>query len=114
MRATYPGYTIVGDVGSGINFKRRGPRSVLERSMRGEVAEVVVAHRDRLARFGVDLIEWILQRNGTRLVVQHSTVGTPESELADDLLSIVTVFACRRNGTRRYKAPEIQEAQGVR
>ena len=114
MRSAHPGYAVVSDVGSGINFKRRGLRSVLERSMRGEVAEVVVAHRDRLARFGVDLIEWILQRNGTRLVVQHSAVGTPESELADDLLSIVTVCACRRNGKRRYKAPEIQEARGVR
>jgi predicted site-specific integrase-resolvase len=113
MRAAYPGHSIVSDVGSGLNFKRRGLRSVLERSMRGEVEEVVVAHRDRLARFGTELIDWILRVHGTRLMVQHAPVETPESELADDLLAVVTVFACRRNGKRRYKAPETKETQDV-
>ena len=113
-RAAYPGHVIVSDVGSGLNFKRKGLRAVLERSMRGEVAEVVVAHRDRLSRFATELIEWIFRTHGTRLVVQHQGMGTPESELVDDLLAIVTVFACRSHGRRRYKAPPVEEAQGVR
>ena len=76
--------------------------------------EVVVSHRDRLARFATELIEWILRLHGTRLVVQHQVLETPESELVADLLAIVTVFACRSHGRRRYKRPaQGQEAQGV-
>lgn len=113
MRAAYPGHQLVSDVGSGLNYRRPGLRSVLERSMRGEVQEVVVAHRDRLSRFSADLIEWILRVNGARLVVQHSAVGPPKSELVNDLLAIVTVFACRSHGRRRYKAAPAQKAQDL-
>lgn len=81
--------------------------------MRGEVKEVVVAHRDRLSRFATELIDWVLRVNGTRLLVQHQGVGTPESELVEDLLAIVTVFACRSHGRRRYKAAKAQEAQDI-
>jgi predicted site-specific integrase-resolvase len=114
MSAAYPGHLVISDVGSGLNFNRPGLRALLERSMRGEVAEVVVSHRDRLARFATELIEWILRLHGTRLVVQHQVLETPESELVADLLAIVTVFACRSHGRRRYRRPtQGQEAQGV-
>ena len=114
MSAAYPGHLVISDVGSGLNFNRPNLRALLERSMRGEVAEVVVSHRDRLARFATELIEWILRLHGTRLVVQHQVLETPESELVADLLAIVTVFACRSHGRRRYKRPaQGQEAQGV-
>lgn len=114
LRENYPGYEVVEDVGSGINFRRKGLRSVLERSMRGDVGVVVVAHRDRLARFAFDLVEWILRSNGVELVVHEPTVDTPEKELVDDLLSIVTVFACRAYGRRKYgkrKRPDGEEGE---
>jgi hypothetical protein len=113
MRADFPEHIIVTDVASGINFKRRGLLSILDRAYRGEVEEVVVAYRDRLARFASELIEWQLRTCGAKLVVQHQGMGTPESELVDDMLSIVTVFACRRNGRRRYKAADTAEAESV-
>lgn len=113
MRDTYPNHVIVSDIGSGINFKRRGLRTILEQSMHGKVAEVVVAHRDRLARFATELIEWQLRTCGAKLVVQHQGMGTPEAELVEDLLSIVTVFACRSNGRRRYKTAVKEEDADV-
>ena len=72
----------------------------------GDIETVVVMHRDRLARFGVELIEWILRKNGTQLLVQshpNETEGNDrgeEAELVDDMLSIVNVFVARNNGRR--------------
>jgi predicted site-specific integrase-resolvase len=57
MQRIYSGAEIIKDIGSGINFKRKGLTTILERSLSGDVIELVVAHRDRLARFGVDLIK---------------------------------------------------------
>lgn len=56
LREAYPEYEVIKDIGSGINFKRIGLQHLLEAVFRGEVSEVVVAHRDRLSRFGYDLI----------------------------------------------------------
>jgi len=110
MRQKFPQHEIITDVGSGINFKRPGLQTILEYAMCGDVEEVVVAYRDRLARIATDLIEWILKSKGCRLVVLHQTVGSVESDLADDLLAIVNVFCCRANGRRKYgKHKQAQE-----
>lgn len=97
----YPGYRILSDVGSGLNFKRPGLRTLLERSRAGLVKSVVVAQRDRLCRFAFDLLEYVLALNGTSLVV-HQSDDTPSDrdELADDLMAINTVFICRMQGRR--------------
>jgi predicted site-specific integrase-resolvase len=102
MSARFPDHRIVSDVGSGINWKRKGLLSILEQSMSGGVEEVVVASRDRLCRFSFELLEWLFRKSGTRLVVLQQKDESPEDELGDDLLSIVQVFCCRRNGRRRY------------
>lgn len=107
MRERFPDHRIITDVGSGINFKRRGLRSILELAGKGGIQQVVVADRDRLCRFAFDLVEWILQTNGVQLVVLNQKVDaqestTDDSELADDLLSIIQVFNCRVNGRRKY------------
>lgn len=111
MRAEYPGHKLVSDIGSGLNFKRPGLLAILESAMRGEVEEIVVAHRDRLARFSIELIEWILRKHGVRLVVQHASLdSSPEAELVEDLLAVVTVFACRTHGRRSHKKRKAGEA----
>lgn len=98
LRREHPSHRLVSDVGSGLNFKRRGLLAVLERVLAGVVDEVVVMHRDRLARYGVELLEFVFKEAGTRLVVLGLD-GTDESsetrELADDLLAITTVFVAR-------------------
>jgi len=106
MRSKFPDHRVVTDIGSGINFRRKGLRSVLELSSRGLVEEVVVAYRDRLCRFAFELLEWIFSLHGSRLVVLHQDVDSSgESELAADLLAIVNVFNCRVNGRRKYRSP---------
>jgi predicted site-specific integrase-resolvase len=105
MQGLYPTHSILSDVGSGINFKRRGLRSLLELSSKGLVSEVVVAYRDRLCRFAFELVEWLFQLHGVKLVVLHPGLeASPRGELAEDLLAIINVFNCRVNGSRKYKA----------
>jgi len=64
MSEQYPGFSVLSDIASGINFKRRSLQSLLEKVMRGTVEKIVVSHRDRLARFGFELIEFICKSNG--------------------------------------------------
>ena len=104
FRTKFPTHKLVTDVGSGINWKRKGLKTILDRAMQGYISEIVVAHRDRLCRFAFELLEWIFVRNGVKLVVlneekEHST----DQELADDILSIVHVYSCKKMGGRRYK-----------
>lgn len=102
MRNRYPNHTIVTDVASGINFKRKGLLSILESVCAGNVAEIVVAHKDRLARFGFDLIKWLVEFHGGRIVVLEEVSHSPQQELVSDLLSIITVFSCKMHGLRKY------------
>lgn len=99
----YPNHEIISDVGSGINFKRPGLLTLLRMSGQGRVRQVVVASRDRLCRFAFDLLEWFFGENSTELKVHFEEDQSKEQELSDDLLSIIQVFCCRRNGKRRYK-----------
>jgi predicted site-specific integrase-resolvase len=89
MQSKYPKAEIVKDIGSGLNYKRRGLKTILERAMRGEQLEIMVAHKDRLARFGFELIEWIINQSGGSIVVLNKTNLSPEQELTNDLLNIL-------------------------
>jgi predicted site-specific integrase-resolvase len=98
-----PEHEIIQDTGSGINWKRAGLLTLLDAVCEGVVAEVVVTHRDRLARIGVELLEWLFRRYDTRFVVLSPTEDehdTDSSELRDDLLAVVTFFVARNNGRR--------------
>jgi predicted site-specific integrase-resolvase len=103
LRNQYPTAEFVKDIGSGLNFKRKGLKTILERAMSGTHITLVVAHRDRLARFGIDLIRQVIEQNGGKLVVLEETFLSPEQELTNDLLNIVHVFSTRMHGLRNYK-----------
>jgi predicted site-specific integrase-resolvase len=103
MVQQYPNHKVIKDVGSGLNFKRRGLSTLLERVQNGTVQQIVVASKDRLCRFGYELIEQICRLHDTELLVLDQTDKTKEQEFTDDLLSIVQVFCCRWNGKRRYQ-----------
>ena len=112
LRELYPDAAIVTDVAGGLNWKRRGLVSILERLHRGDKLDVVVAHRDRLARFGFELIEWLVEQNGGSVVVLDQSDASPESELTEDLLAILHTFSCRMHGLRRYRTAIAQD-QGL-
>jgi excisionase family DNA binding protein len=103
MRNRFPGAKIIKDIGSGINFKRKGLQTILERTMQGDRIRLISAHKDRLCRFGFDLIKWIIERNGGELLVLNKNDLSPEEELTQDLLTILHVFSCRMHGLRSYK-----------
>ena len=104
LKAKEPHAEVISDIASGLNFKRRGLKALLERSLRGDKLTVVVAHRDRLARFGFDLIEWLIERNGGQIVVLSKSHHTsPTDELFQDLLAILSSFAARMPGLRKYR-----------
>lgn len=115
FRSKFPGHDLVEDIGSGINWKRPGLRSILELSMSGKVQEVVVAHRDRLCRFAFELIEFILSKHGVKLIVLESSnhENSFDSELSEDIMSIVHVYSCRSMGKRRYKNHENKETSNL-
>jgi predicted site-specific integrase-resolvase len=103
FRHEYPDHDVVEDIGSGINWKRKGLKTILEQSMQGCISEIVVAHRDRLCRFGFELIQWILEINDVKLVVlDRESNKSQDQELTDDILSIIHVYSCRQMGKRRY------------
>ena len=103
-RSRYPEHDLVSDVGSGLNFRRKGLRSILEHCLRGTVGEVVVAHRDRLCRFGFELFKFLVRQAGGRLrVLDNNEAKSDEQELAEDLLSVVHVFSRKQMGKRRYE-----------
>ena len=109
MRQLYPDAEIVTDVAGGLNWQRKGLLSILERLHRGDKLDVVVAHRDRLARFGFELIEWLVVQNGGAVLVLNQSDASPESELTEDLLAILHTFSCRMHGLRRYRSAIAQD-----
>ena len=100
LKEAYPGYKVFQDICSGLNYKRKGLTRLLEQVQRGTIKTVVVAHKDRLARFATEVIEWIINQAGGRLIIQSSDGKCPEQELTEDLMAIVHVFSCRLNGKR--------------
>jgi putative resolvase len=102
MRAKFPEHTLISDIGSGINWKRKGLRRILELVFRGHVSEIVVAHRDRLSRFAFELLEWIFSQHRVKLLVLDDAMEDREQELVQDVLSILHVYSCRVNGKRTY------------
>ena len=99
---SHPGHRVFRDFGSGLNFHRRQFTQLLDLVIDGRVEEVVVAHRDRLGRFAVELVEHVFRRHGTRLVVENtpaSDIGA-DSDLRDDLLAATTYFVAQHNGRR--------------
>jgi len=104
LQEEFSGYEVISDVGSGINFKRRGLKKLVQCCLAGEIGTVVVAHRDRLSRLAFDFFEWLFNSVGTDLVVAggNDSGAAERDELGEDLMSIVHVFSCRAYGRRKY------------
>jgi putative resolvase len=104
LKQEYPASDkIITDVASGLNFKRKGLLALLDLIEKGHVATVVVTDKDRLARFGVELIERAIKKHGATLhVVQRKEDHDPSdpSELAEDLLAVCNFFVAKNNGLR--------------
>jgi len=101
----YPNHTLIEDIGSGLNFNRKGLRKIIKLAISGKIEEVVVAYKDRLTRFGFELIEDLIKEysNGRILVLNQNKKIEPEEELIKDMLQIMNIFVAKMNGLRKYK-----------
>ncbi|MHB1781051.1 IS607 family transposase [Acidithiobacillus sp.] len=95
------------DVGSGLNYRRRNFLQLMEKVEQGLVAEIVIAHKDRLVRFGFEWFEKFAQDHGCAIVSMNAQSLSPEEEMVQELLSIVHCFSSRLFGLRRYKEADI-------
>src|SRR5437588_6759987 len=91
------------DSGSGLNYKRKNFNRLMEMIELGQVRRLIIAHRDRLVRFGYEYFEAFCERHHTELVVINGEAMSPELELVRDLIAIVTVFSARLHGLRSYR-----------
>ncbi len=103
LKSRFPDYEVITDIGSGINFKRKGLQTILDILFKRNLQELVVAHKDRLCRFGFDLFEYMFKQHGSVLtILERDNTKGPINEFAEDILSIITVFTARYYGTRKY------------
>ena len=91
------------DIGSGINYNRKNFNKILELVEAGEVSEIYVTYKDRFVRFGFDWFNTFCEKHDAKIIVLNQPSTSPEQELAEDLLNIVTVFSARNHGLRTYK-----------
>ncbi len=105
MEKKFPNHMIIKDIGSGLNTDRKGLKKIMEMAIEGEIGEVVVTYKDRLARFGYELIEWLIEKysNGKIKILNKKEEETPEEEITKDILQIMNVYVAKINGRRKIK-----------
>ena len=91
----------VEEIGGGLNFKRKKFLDLLDSLP--EVSEIIIAHKDRFARFGFDLLQHMCDKNNTILTVINIEKLSPEQEMVQDLMTIIHCFSSRLYGLRNYK-----------
>lgn len=100
-------FKIIEDIGSGINYHKNGLNELINEVMAKKVERVVVLYKDRLLRFGFELLENIFKNYNCAIEVIDNTEKTEEQELVEDLIQIVTVFSCKLQGKRSKKTKEL-------
>lgn len=100
-------FDIISDIGSGINYNKKGLNQLIDKISNSEVEKIVILYKDRLLRFGYELIETLCEKYGTTIEIIDNTEKTEEQELVEDLIQIITVFSCRLQGKRANKAKKM-------
>jgi predicted site-specific integrase-resolvase len=104
LKCHFPNYEVISDIASGLNWQRKGLKTLLDRVHNGDVTEIVVAHKDRLCRFGFELVQYFCEKSDCKVVVYHTRTEEPAgnsyNELAEDLLAVTNYFVAKNNGLR--------------
>ena len=105
MVSKYPKHIIIEEIGSGLNLNKRGIKKIIHLAIEGKINELVVAYRDRLTRFGFELIEDLIVKysHGSITVLNGDQKMAPEEELVKDVIAIMNVYVAKMNGLRKYK-----------
>jgi putative resolvase len=103
-------YEIISDLGSGMNYNKRGLQKLLYKIINGNVGRLVLTHKDRLLRFGAELVFGICETKGIEVVmINQGDQPSFEEELAADVLEIITVFSARLYGSRSHKNKKLMD-----
>jgi putative resolvase len=103
-------FEIISDLGSGMNYSKRGLKKLLNRILNGEISRLVLTHKDRLLRFGAELVFALCEAKGIEVVlINKGSEPSFEEELASDVLEIITVFSARLYGSRSRKNKKLIE-----
>ena len=106
MQKKYPTYTLIEDIGSGLNFNRKGLRKIVRWGIEGKINNVVVAYKDRLTRFGFEFIEDLIKEYSKGSVTIENDKNRdkdPQQEMVEDVLQILNIYTAKMNGMRKYK-----------
>jgi predicted site-specific integrase-resolvase len=95
--------SFIEEVGGGLNFKRKEFISIIDKINQGKVLKLIIAHKDRLTRFGFELIEHFCSANSVELLILNSERLSPEQEMVQDLMTIIHCFSSRLYGLRNYR-----------
>ncbi|MEG3837357.1 MULTISPECIES: IS607 family transposase [unclassified Microcoleus] len=94
-------YEVIRDLGSGMNYRKKGLTKLISTILDGEVVRLVITHKDRLLRFGSELIFSLCEYHEVEVVILNKKEDTTfEEDLASDVLEIITVFSARLYGSR--------------
>ena len=101
-------FTIISDLGSGMNFNKKGLIKLIQMIEHNEVSKIVITYKDRLVRFGFDLLKQICDIHQTEIeVINHTEKSSDKVELSNDLIEIITVFSARLYGKRSHKKTKL-------
>jgi predicted site-specific integrase-resolvase len=101
-------FELIQDLGSGVNYHKSGLRRLIQRICDGDVERLVMTNRDRLLRFGVDLVFALCENFQTEVVIMNvNSLEDFEDDIAEDILEIITVFSARLYGSRNDKNQKI-------
>ena len=100
-------FEIISDIGSGVNYNKKGLKELIKRISENKVEKVVVLYKDRLLRFGFELVEYIAGLYNCDIEIIDNTEKTEQQELVEDLVQIITVFSCKLQGKRANKARKL-------
>lgn len=102
---------VITDLGSGMNYHKPGLQRLIEIILRRQCRRLVLTHKDRLLRFGAELVFALCEQQGIEVVIIHQGEQPSfEEELAQDVLEIITVFSARLYGSRSKKHRRMLEA----
>ena len=102
-------FEIITDIGSGINYKKKGLRELIKLITQNKVDKVIVIYKDRLLRFGFELIEYIASLYNCEIKIVDNTEKSEQQELVEDSVRIITVFSCKLQGKRANKTRKLVE-----
>ena len=107
LDSKYSNYEIITDIGSGINYTKPGLKKLIEKINRKEVDLIVILYKDRLLRFGFELIEYFAELNNVKIEVLDKIDKNQDQELVEDLVQLVNDLSCKFQGKYKTKTKEL-------